>query len=86
MDFEITKIGERGQLVIPQEFRKSMDIKKGEKFIVIERADALILKRLKAPSLKEVDAMMAKGHERARRLNLTPEDLVEVRKRSRSKK
>jgi AbrB family looped-hinge helix DNA binding protein len=39
----VTSIGERGQLVIPKELRKSFDFKKGDKFIVMEKAGAIIL-------------------------------------------
>ncbi len=86
MEFEVTKLGERGQVVIPQEFRKHMGLKSGDKFIVIERGDTLMFKRLRAPSLEEFDAMIKKGHARAKRLRLTPQDLEEVRKRARAKK
>lgn len=84
--FEVTKLGERGQIVIPQEFRKHMGLKSGDKFIVVERGGTLMLKRLKAPSIEEFDAMISKAHARAKRLKLTPKDLEEVRKRSRTKK
>ncbi len=68
MEFEVTKLGERGQVVIPHEFRKSMGLHIGEKFIVIEREDMLILKRIKAPTIEEFDVMIKKGHERAKKL------------------
>lgn len=85
MEFEVTKLGERGQVVIPQEFRKHMGLKRGDKFVVIEQGDTLMLKRLKAPSVEEFDAMIKKGHARAKRLNLTPHDLEKVKKRARAK-
>ncbi len=86
MEFEITQIGERGQVVIPQEFRKSMGLKTGDKFFVMERADTLILKRVSPPTIEEFDEMIRRGHERAKKLNLTQKDTEEVRKRARSKK
>ena len=86
MEFEVTKLGQRGQVVIPQEFRKSMGLHIGEKFVVIERGDMLILKRIKAPTIEDFDVMIKKGHERAKKLGLTEKDLEEARKRSRTKK
>jgi AbrB family looped-hinge helix DNA binding protein len=83
MEFEITKLGERGQVVIPQEFRKSMGLHLGEKFIVIERGDMLILKRLKAPTIEDFDVMVRKGHEHARKHKLTEKDLQEAIKKAR---
>ena len=86
MEFEVTKLGERGQVVIPQEFREHMGLKSGDKFIVIERGDTLMFKRLRAPSIEEFDKMIKKGHERAKKLGLTEKDLEEARKRSRTKR
>ena len=86
MEFEVTKLGERGQVVIPQEFRKSMGLHIGDKFVVIERGDMLILKRIKAPTIEDFDVMIKKGHERAKKLRLTEKDLEDARKRSRTKK
>ena len=84
--FEVTKLGERGQIVIPQEFRKSMKLEPGEKFIIIGRGETLMFKRLQAPSIEEFDIMIRKSHARAKKLKLTSKELEEVRKRSRSKK
>lgn len=75
MEFEVAKLGERGQVVIPQEFRETMNLQKGDKFIVIEHGDALIFKRIKEPSLKEFEDMIKKGHEHARKHKLTEDDL-----------
>ena len=85
MDFEITKLGERGQVVIPQEFRKSMGLHIGEKFIVVERGDMLVLKRIKAPTMEEFDVMIAKGHAHAKKHGLTEKDLQEAIRRARAK-
>lgn len=54
---EITKIGERGQIVIPQEFREELHIKKGEKFLIVRSDNRLILqqmKKLKAKTLEQL--------------------------------
>ena len=84
--FEVTKMGERGQIVIPQEFRKSMKLHAGEKFIVVEHKDTLIFKRMEAPTIEEFDAMIAKGHEHARKNKLTQKDMEDAIKIARIKK
>ena len=86
MEFEVTKLGERGQVVIPQEFRKSMGLHTGEKFFVIERGDMLILKRLKAPTMEDFDTMISRGHEHARKHKLTEKDLNEAVTKARAKR
>ena len=57
MDIEISKVGERGQIVIPQEFRKELKIKKGEKFLVVKSDGRLIfqqMSRLKAENIEKL--------------------------------
>lgn len=84
--FEVTKLGERGQIVIPQEFRKSMGLQRGEKFVVVSRSGMLILKRLKAPSIEEFEVMLRKGHSHAKKHGLTPKDLAEAIRKARARK
>jgi len=85
MEFEITKMGERGQVVIPKEFREDMGLHIGEKFIVIERGDMIIFKRLRAPTIEEFEVMIKKGHAHAKKHKLTKKDLKEAIKKARQK-
>ena len=84
--FEVAKMGERGQVVIPLEFRKSMGLQPGEKFIVTGREDFLILKKMKAPTIDEFEKMLRSAHEHARKHGLTETDLEEAIKTARRKK
>jgi len=85
-EFEVTRLGERGQIVIPQEFRKSMDLHPGEKFMVVGREDTLIIKRIKAPTLEDFEDMLKKGHAHAKKHRLTKDDLAKAIKKARTKK
>ena len=75
MEFEIAKIGERGQVVIPQSFREEMSIHKGEKFMVLQRGDMIILKRLQAPTKEQFEKMLNKAHLHTKKHNLTEKDM-----------
>lgn len=58
MEIEISKIGERGQVVVPQEFREDLKLEKGEKLIVVKADNKLIfepMKNLKAKTLHELN-------------------------------
>ncbi len=44
VNIEITKMSSKGQIVIPQEMRKN--IKEGEKLIIIQSGEQLILKKV----------------------------------------
>lgn len=83
MEFEITKIGERGQVVIPQSFREQMHLHKGDKFIILQQGDAIILKRLRAPTKSDFEVMLKKAHLHAQKHKLTEKDLNEALKQAR---
>jgi len=85
MEFEIAKIGERGQVVIPQSFRDDMSIRKGDKFMVLQRGDMLVLKKLRAPSREDFDKMLQKAHTHAKKHGLTEKDLPDAITRAREK-
>jgi AbrB family looped-hinge helix DNA binding protein len=56
MDIELSKLGERGQIVIPQEIRTRLHMKKGEKFLVISENDDIIFRPLKKiKSLEQIE-------------------------------
>ena len=52
MDFEVTKLGERGQIVIPLEIRKKLKLKKGDKFIVSTSGKLIVFSHLKLEKKK----------------------------------
>ena len=84
--FEVTKMGERGQVVIPQEFRKQLNLQAGEKFIVVASGDTLLLKRLIAPSEQEFRRMLEKAHIHASRHGLTGADAKAALRKARNEK
>lgn len=47
MNIEITKMTSKGQVVIPQNIRERKEIEEGEKFIVYDMDDSIVLKRVK---------------------------------------
>lgn len=47
MPIEITKMTSKGQVVIPQDIREVRGIKSGERFIVYDLDDNIVLKRVK---------------------------------------
>ena len=46
MALELTRLSERGQIVIPTEVRKSMHLKEGERFNVMALDDTIVLRKL----------------------------------------
>ena len=46
MALELTRLSEKGQVVIPTEIRKRMGLRQGMRFLVIELEDAIVLRKL----------------------------------------
>lgn len=84
MDIEVTKIGERGQIVIPQSIRDEMHLAKGEKFIVLHKDNMVILKRLIEPTTKEISELFRKAQHHAHKHKLTESDLWNAIQKTRS--
>ncbi|MDP1694112.1 MAG: AbrB/MazE/SpoVT family DNA-binding domain-containing protein [Candidatus Woesearchaeota archaeon] len=56
MTIDISKVGERGQIVIPQDIRKKLHIQQGEKFLVISHDEDIIFRPLKKmESLQQIE-------------------------------
>jgi len=46
MALELTRLSERGQIVIPTGLRKSMNLREGERFIIMGVGDTIVLRKL----------------------------------------
>lgn len=46
MSIELTRLSEKGQVVIPNEIRKRMKLKEGTRFLIVEVGDSLVLRKL----------------------------------------
>ena len=65
-----TKMSSKGQVVIPEDVRKSLKLKTGDQFIVIGRGDAVILKTISAPAFNEFSDMLDEVQKKAKSAGL----------------
>lgn len=72
---EVTTMSEKGQVVIPQEFRNYLGIKPKTKFIVFVRGDAIIMKKLQLPDVKKEWNDIIKRIDK-KKLTLTEHDIT----------
>ena len=49
---DITTLGEKGQVVIPQRLREHLGMKPKMKFLVFGQGDVIVLKRLELPDVR----------------------------------
>ena len=76
MEVELTRISEKGQVVIPSSLRKEMKIKKADQFLIFGEGTTIILKRIEKPFIKKSFEELAKPLQKsAKKVGLTKKDL-----------
>ncbi len=81
-----TKMSSKGQVVIPENIRKELNLKEGTQFIVVGEKDVVILKNIALPSLDEFGDLIDEARKKAKRVGLKKSDvknaILNARKRS----
>lgn len=76
MEVELTKISEKGQIVIPSSLRKEMNINTSDKFLMFGENGTIIIKKIdKIPIKKTFDEIAKPLQRAAKQLGLTRKDL-----------
>ncbi len=87
MGYATTKLSSKGQVVIPEDIRDSLNLKEGDQFVVIGKGDTVILKAITPPSMDQFDALLASAETQAKKAGLKKTDvkaaISKVRKSSR---
>ena len=79
MELDITKLTSKGQVVIPQKIREAKNLKTGERFLVYDTEDAIVLKRITnlqgSKDIEEFEKAFAKTWDIAIARNLSKTDV-----------
>ncbi len=70
-----TKMSSKGQVVIPDEVRKRLNLKAGAQFVVVGDNDVVILKAITPPSMDEFDGLIADARRKAKTAGLKKSDI-----------
>ena len=70
-----TRLSSKGQVVIPDEIRLRLGLKAGAEFVVIGERDAVILKSIASPSMKDFDDLVLRARRAARNEGLATSDV-----------
>jgi AbrB family looped-hinge helix DNA binding protein len=81
-----TKMSSKGQVVIPEEVRKRLNLKAGAQFVVIGENDVVILKSISPPSVHEFDELIAKARREAKVAGLKQADIQDAIAKARGRK
>ena len=80
-----TRMSSKGQVVIPENIRKNLNLKAGAQFIVVGDKDVVILKSITPPSIEEFDQLIAKAQQDGKKVGLKKADISEAIKKVRGK-
>lgn len=81
-----TKMSSKGQVVIPENIRKNLNLKAGAQFIVIGEKGVVILKSITPPSIVEFDELIAKARQDGKKAGIKKADIAEAIIKVRGKK
>ena len=80
-----TKLSSKGQVVIPEEIRKELRLKSGDKFMVMGKGDTLILKTIVRPSFDRFEALIKEATAWAKKVGLKKSSVKAAIRQSRRK-
>ena len=81
-----TRMSSKGQIVIPEELRRAFGWNSGTSFIVVGRADAIMLQPVTMPDMAQFDDLIAESRKQAKAAGLRVGDVAAAITRARSKK
>ena len=81
-----TKMSSKGQIVIPENIRKQLNLKAGSQFVVVGEKDVVILKSIAPPSLDEFDTLIAEARRKGRQAGIKNSDVNDAILKVRGKK
>ena len=84
-DISTTKMSSKGQVVIPENIRKRLNLKPGAQFVVVGDKDVVILKNISPPALEDFDVLISKAREDGKKAGLKKADIAEAIKKARDK-
>jgi AbrB family looped-hinge helix DNA binding protein len=71
-----TKMSSKGQVVIPEDIRRRLNLKAGSQFMVLGEDDVVILKAIVPPAMQEFDALIAQARKQAKEAGLRQSDIT----------
>jgi len=81
-----TKMSSRGQVVIPEDIRKRLNLKVGSQFVVVGEKDVVIFKTISQPSMEEFDKLIDRARKQAKKAGLKRSDVYEAIAKARGRK
>lgn len=81
-----TKMSSKGQVVIPEDIRKRLNLTEGTRFVVTGQDDVVILKAISEPSLDEFESLIQEARSQAKQAGLKKANIKDAVAKARSRK
>ncbi len=81
-----TKMSPKGQVVIPENIRRQLNLKAGAQFVVVGEKDIVILKNIEPPSLVEFGALIAEARKKGKQAGIRKSDISDAILKARGKR
>ena len=81
-----TKMSSKGQVVIPEDIRKRLNLKTGSQFVVVGENDVVILKEITPPSMNEFDTLITEVRKQSKEAGLKQSDITQAIAKVRGRK
>lgn len=81
-----TRMSSKGQVVIPEEIRNTLNLTEGNQFVVLGEKDVIILKVVTPPSMKDFDHLITKARSEAKKAGLKKSSIQKIIKKVRKEK
>lgn len=79
-----TRMSSKGQIVIPENIRKQLNLKEGTQFVVVGENDVVMLKTIEAPIIEDFDNLIQQARAQAKNVGLKKSDIKAAIKKARS--
>jgi len=73
-----TKMSSKGQVVIPEEIRKRLNLQTGAQFVVVGDKDVVILKSITPPSIEDFDSLIDNARKKGKQAGLKKVDIKDA--------
>lgn len=73
--YATTKLSSKGQVVIPEEVRRTLGLNEGDQFLVIGQGDAVILKTITPPKIEEFQELLSQARAEGRKARIRKANL-----------
>jgi AbrB family looped-hinge helix DNA binding protein len=80
-----TKMSSKGQVVIPENIRKQLNLRAGSQFVVIGEKDVIVLKNIAPPSIDEFGDLIAEAREKGKQAGIKRSDINNAIRKVRGK-